>query len=327
MFKRILVTGPYGFLGKYVIDELISNGYEVVAFGRNREKMEELKRDGVDICIGDFCNLDDDLRATKDIDCVLHCGALSTVWGRRQDFIDTNVTGTMRLVEACRKNGVKRFVYVSSPSVYSGKQDRLNIKEEDYDPENKLNYYIESKIMAENQLKQITDLPWVIVRPRGLFGVGDTSIIPRLIKVNSKIGLPLFNRGENLVDITCVENVALALRLSMESDKVIGNTYNITNGEPQGFKQILERLFTQIGVKPRYLYINIKVIYAISCLLEFVYKTFHIYKEPTMTRYNVCTLGYSQTLDISKAKRDMNYKPKMTLNEGIEHYAREYNKH
>lgn len=324
--KRILVTGPYGFLGKYVIDELVSNGYQAVAFGRKKDKMEALKRDNVDVVVGDFCNLDDDIAATKGIDCVLHCGALSTVWGRRQDFIETNVDGTMRLMEACRINDVRRFVYVSSPSVYAAKLDRIDIKEEDYDPQNKLNYYIESKIMAENLLSQTKGVECVIVRPRGLFGVGDTSIIPRLIRVNSKIGVPLFNKGRNLVDITCVENVAYALRLCIESEAAVGNTYNITNGEPQEFRQILERVFAKIGVRPRYLNMSLSIVYGISCIIEWLYKTLHIYKEPLLTKYNVCTLGYSQTLDISKAKRDLNYEPIITINDGIEKYARQYNR-
>lgn len=324
--ERVLVTGAYGFLGKYVIDELVKNNYKVLAFGRNKTKMLELKKKNVDIFIGDFCNKDDALKATENVDYVIHCGALSTVWGKREDFINTNVNGTMNLVEGCRKNKVKRFVYVSSPSIYAGKMDRTNIKENDYDENNKLNYYIESKILAEKELDKNRDVNWVIIRPRGLFGIGDTSIIPRLIRVNSKIGLPLFNKGKNYVDMTCVENVAHALRLCLESEKAVGNIYNITNGEPQCFKDLLEELFDKLGVKPKYMFININVIYFISCLIELLYKTFRIYKEPMLTKYNVCTLGYSQTLDITKAKKDLKYKPIITLSEGIEKYAKDYNK-
>lgn len=324
--ERILVTGAYGFLGKYVIDELVKNNYKVLAFGRNKTKMQQLKKKNVDIFIGDFCNKDDALKATENVDYVIHCGALSTVWGKREDFINTNVNGTMNLVEGCRKNKVKRFVYVSSPSIYAGKMDRTNIKENDYDENNKLNYYIESKILAEKELDKNRDVNWVIIRPRGLFGIGDTSIIPRLIRVNSKIGLPLFNKGKNYVDMTCVENVAYALRLCLESEKAVGNIYNITNGEPQCFKDLLEELFDKLGVKPKYMFININVIYFISCLIELFYKTFRIYKEPMLTKYNVCTLGYSQTLDITKAKKDLKYKPIITLSEGIEKYAKDYNK-
>ena len=324
--ERVLVTGAYGFLGKYVIDELVKNNYKVLAFGRNKTKMQQLKKKNVYIFIGDFCNKDDALKATENVDYVIHCGALSTVWGKREDFINTNVNGTMNLVESCRKNKVKRFVYVSSPSIYAGKMDRTNIKENDYDDNNKLNYYIESKILAEKELDKNRDVNWVIIRPRGLFGIGDTSIIPRLIRVNSKIGLPLFNKGKNYVDMTCVENVAHALRLCLESEKAVGNIYNITNGEPQCFKDLLEELFDKLGVKPKYMFININVIYFISCLIELFYKTFRIYKEPMLTKYNVCTLGYSQTLDITKAKKDLKYKPIITLSEGIEKYAKDYNK-
>ena len=316
--EKVLVTGAYGFLGKYVIEELVKNNYKVVAFGRNKTKMKQLKNKNVDIFLGDFCNKEDAIKATENVDYVIHCGALSTVWGKREDFINTNVSGTMNLVEGCRKNKVKRFVYVSSPSIYAGKVDRVNIKEEEFDEKNHLNYYIESKILAEKKIKEVKDLEWVIIRPRGLFGVGDTSIIPRLIKVNSKIGLPLFNKGKNYVDMTCVENVAYALRLCIESKKAVGNVYNITNGEPHCFKDLLEELFQSLGVKPKYMYININLIYYISCLIELFYKTFHIYKEPMLTKYNVCTLAYSQTLDITKAKKDLKYSPIITLSEGIE---------
>lgn len=324
--KKVLVTGAYGFLGKYLIKELLDNGYKVVAFGRKKSELDKLKMKNVEIYVGDFCIKKDIVNASKDVDYIIHAGALSTVWGKREDFINTNVEGTKNVLYACKENKIKRLVYVSSPSIYAGKMDRTNIKEEDFNENNKLNYYIESKILAEKELNKNRDVDWVIIRPRGLFGVGDTSIIPRLIKVNSKIGIPLFNKGKNYVDMTCVENVAYALRLCLESKNAVFNVYNITNDEPKCFKDLLEELFEKLGVKPKYIFININIMYFISCLIELFYKTFRIYKEPMITKYNICTLGYSQTLDITKAKKDLNYKPIITLSEGIEKYAKEYNK-
>lgn len=323
---RILVTGAYGFLGKYVIEELVSHGYDVLAFGRDEQKMKALKRERVDIFIGDFCNKEAVIKATEGVDAVIHCGALSTIWGKREDFINANVRGTMNLVEGCLQHQVKRFVYVSSPSIYACKANRLDIKETDVDESNTLNFYIESKILAEQQIKATANLDWVIVRPRGLFGVGDPSIVPRLIRANAKIGIPLFNNGRNIVDMTCVENVAYALRLCLESPNAVGNIYNITNGEPKPFKEILETLFNSLGVQPNYLKLNSEVLYALSCLIERLYKIFRIYKEPIFTKYSICTLAYSQTLDISKARNELNYVPQMTLQEGIMKYAEQYNK-
>ena len=322
--KKVLVTGAYGFLGKYLIKELLDNGYSVVAFGRKKEELDKLKQENVETYVGDFCIKKDIINASKNVDFIIHAGALSTVWGKRENFINTNVEGTKNVLYACKKNNIKRLVYVSSPSIYSGKVDRFDIDENDFDEENKLNYYIESKIMAEKEIHKTKNVPFVIIRPRGLFGIGDTSIIPRLIKANRKIGVPLFNNGKNIVDITCVENVALALRLALESKKAVGNTYNITNGEPREFKNILEELFKQINEPPKYLKISLSLMYGVSSTIEFIYKIFHIYKEPMITKYNICTLGYSQTLNIEKAKKDLKYIPKMTLSEGIEKYAEDY---
>lgn len=322
--KKVLVTGATGFLGKYLIEDLLNNDYEVVAQGRKENVLNNIKEKyNVEIL---KCSLDEIKDVELNVDYVIHAAALSTVWGKWEDFYNSNVVGTENVINFCKKNNVERLVYVSSPSVYSAKHDRLNIKEDDFDKNNQLNFYIKSKILAENLINSIEDdkLEKVIIRPRGLFGIGDTSIIPRLIKANRKIGIPLFNDGKNIVDITCVENVATALRLAIESENAVGRTYNITNGEPREFKNILEELFKQINEPPKYLKINLNLMYGVSSVIEFIYKLFHIYKEPMITKYNICTLGYSQTLNIEKAKKDLNYIPKMTLSEGIKKYAEDY---
>ena len=322
--KKVLVTGATGFLGKYLIEELLNNDYEVVAQGRKENVLSDIKEKYNAQILK--CSLDEIKNVELKVDYVIHAAALSTVWGKWEDFYNSNVVGTENVIDFCKKNNIKRLVYVSSPSIYSAKCDRLNIKEEDFDKNNQLNFYIKSKILAENLINSIEDdkLEKVIIRPRGLFGIGDTSIIPRLIKANRKIGIPLFNDGRNIVDITCVENVALALRLAIESKNAVGRTYNITNGEPREFKNILEELFKQINELPKYLKINLNLMYWVSSVIEFIYKLFHIYKEPMITKYNICTLGYSQTLNIEKAKKDLNYIPKMTLSEGIKKYAEDY---
>ena len=322
--KKVLVTGATGFLGKYLIEELLNNDYEVVAQGRKENVLNDIKEKyNVQIL---KCSLDEIKDIELKVDYVIHAAALSTVWGKWEDFYNSNVIGTENVIDFCNKNNVKRLVYVSSPSIYSAKCDRLNIREDDFDKNNHLNFYIKSKILAENLINsiEVDKLEKVIIRPRGLFGIGDTSIIPRLIKANRKIGIPLFNDGKNIVDITCVENVATALRLAIESENAVGRTYNITNGEPREFKNILEELFKQINEPPKYLKNNLNLMYWVSSVIEFIYKLFHIYKEPMITKYNICTLGYSQTLNIEKAKKELNYIPKMTLSEGIKKYAEDY---
>lgn len=214
------------------------------------------------------------------------------------------------------------MVYISSPSIYSGKKDRFNIKECEAPKENTLNNYIRSKIKAEDIIKKEKDLEIVTLRPRGLIGVGDTSLIPRLLEANNKTGIPLFNNGKNLVDITSVENVALACELALTAPGAAGEVFNITNDEPMEFKQILEMFLKEVGVPPKYLKLPFGIMFRIASLLELIYNKLNLKKEPPITKYTICTLAFAQTMDITKAKEILGYKPEKTLKETIEEYGK-----
>jgi len=327
--KKVLVTGATGFLGKYITEQLIEDGYQVLALGRKEEAGRVLEEFGAVFCKADFTHKEECRPFFKDVDYVIHAGALSTVWGKWESFHEINVEGTRNVCELCMENQVKRLVYVSSPSIYSGKQHRFDIKETEFDSKNELNYYIKSKILAEQVIEEFhtRGLYTVTIRPRGLFGIGDTSLIPRILKANAKIGIPLFNRGENYVDITCVENVAHAAILCIKAEGVDGEIFNISNGEPMQFKSILEMFLQAIDDKPKYLKLPFGLVYGIASLLENIYRTFDKEGEPALTRYTVCTLAFSQTLDISKAKQKLGYMPKMTISEGIVKYGEWWKTH
>ena len=325
--KTVLVTGATGFLGKYVIEELAEHGYQVRAFGRNSKVGRSLENSSVSFFKGDLTKADDVLEACKGMDLVVHAGALSTVWGPWKDFYQANVLGTKYVLEACRQTDIQRLVYVSSPSVYAAPKDQLAIKESDAPEENNLNNYIRSKLASEKLFKDYPDVPSIILRPRGLFGIGDTSILPRVINLSQKIGIPLIEDGRQLMDMTCVENVALAIRLALGAPEAKGEVYNITNGEPRAFRDLLEESLTGLGYPIKYRKIPASLISGIASSLEFLYKTLNLKGEPPLTRYTYYLLRYSQTLDISKAERELGYCPKISISEGIEQYVQDYRKH
>ena len=325
--KTVLVTGATGFLGKYVVDELVEHGYQVRAFGRNSKVGRSLENSSVSFFQGDLTKADDVLEACKGMDLVVHAGALSTVWGPWEDFYQANVLGTKYVLQACRENGVQRLVYVSSPSIYAAPKDQLAIKESDAPEENNLNNYIRSKLASEKLFKDYPDVPSIILRPRGLFGIGDTSILPRVINLSQKIGIPLIGDGRQLMDMTCVENVALAIRLAIEAPEAKGEVYNITNGEPRAFRDLLEESLTGLDYPIKYRKIPAFLLSVIATSLEFLYKTLNLKGEPALTRYTYYLLRYSQTLDISKAEKELGYHPKISISEGIEQYVKDYRKH
>ena len=322
--ERVLVTGAYGFLGRYVVREMLDHGYSVVAFGRDAGKLESLRGDRVELVQGDFTIHGDIEKATRDVDYVIHCGALLKGWGRREDFMQVNVEGTRNVLRACEKHQVKRLVYTSAPSAYATR-DNLGITELDFNGDNRLNGYIESKILAEQLVRGQDAVPWAVIRPRGICGIGDENMIPALIRANETIGIPLFQGGEVIVDLCCVENVALALRLCMERDAALGQVYNITNGEPRRLRDLTDAMFPKLGLQPRYLKLPFVGIYGASAVLESVFKLLHIYDTaPPVTRSNICMLGKSQVFDITKARQELGYCPRVSLDEMIDAYARDY---
>ena len=318
---KILVTGATGFLGKYVIDELLAHDYTIVAFGRNEKIGKTLENDRVQFIKGDLSAIEELRQGFQSVDAVVHAGALSTAWGPWKAFYQANVVGTKNVLDLCREYAVKSLVYVSSPSIYAAGKDQLNIKESDAPKENHLNNYIRSKLASEKLFSDYPDVPSIILRPRGLFGVGDTSILPRVLRLSRKIGIPLIRGGEQLMDMTCVENVALAIRLALEAKEAHGQVYNITNGEPKTFKYLIETTLKGLGEPIRYRKIPAGLIAGAAYSLEGVYRLFHLKAEPPLTRYTYYLLRYSQTLDIQKAQTELGYYPKMTIEEGIDNYV------
>lgn len=320
--KTVLVTGATGFLGGYLIKRLTKK-YRVLALGRNREKGKKLEEYGAVFCPGDFTRRESCARYFDSVDYVIHAGALSTVWGKWEDFYQTNVLGTELVAALCREKGVKRLVYVSSPSIYTGKEDQTDIRESQAPERNDLNFYIKSKLMAEKILRKWKKkgLETVVLRPRGLIGIGDTSLVPRILSANARTGIPLFREGRNLVDLTSVENVALACELALTARKAPGKAFNITNGEPMEFRKILEQFLSAIGEEPHYRRLPFGVVYALAGGLEWLYRTLRLAGEPPLTRYTVCTLGYAQTMNIGPAREILGYAPEKTLAESIREYG------
>ncbi len=337
---KVLITGAYGFLGRYAVKEFAAHGYDVVAFGRDPKKLQALEESllkeknqdmdsapawgNISVYRGDFCDLRDIAGATEGADYVIHCGALLKGWGKKEPFFRTNVDGTRNVLTACRINHIKRLVYTSSPSAYA-MENNPHITEADYNEDNHLNHYIESKIAAEKLVRGQDKVPYAIIRPRGLCGIGDQNMLPVLINANKTIGIPLFENGEIVVDLCCIENVALALRLCMEKEEALGQVYNITNGEPRKLTDLADQMFTALGMKVKYRKLPFKAMYGLAGGMETLFKALHIYgTAPMITRYNICTLGRSQIFDITKAREELGYTPKVSLDEMIGAYAAWY---
>ncbi|SFF40779.1 NAD dependent epimerase/dehydratase family protein [Paenibacillus algorifonticola] len=321
---NILVTGATGFLGKNAVNRLLKEGHSVTAVGRNRAEGERLGEAGAAFLQLDLASS----RMREAIarhDAVFHCGALSSPWGKYRDFYASNVIGTRNVIQGCLEHGVQRLVHVSTPSIYFDYRHRFNIAEHEPLPKSAVNHYAATKLLAEQEVDRAfreQGLRVVTIRPRALFGPGDTAIFPRLLRANDKRFIPMFGSGQPLVDITYVDNVTEALMRCLYADPIVlGQKYNITNGEPIQLWEAMTRLFELLNKPMRTKKIAYPAAYTAASLLELGAKLPGLAKEPLLTRYTVGILAFSQTLSIEKAQRELGYRPLVSVEEGLRRFA------
>lgn len=322
---NILLTGATGFLGFRTLERLVqlSNVKKIVATGRILRKSREILNPKVEYVLGD---LKDKLFVStilKDIDIVINTASLSSPWGSEDDFYLANVLTQKHIISSSENLGVKRFIYISSPSIYYNGEDRIMVKENDPLPTRFVNNYSKTKREAEVLLEN-SNLNYIIIRPRAIIGRGDTVIMPRLIKAHSDGRLKIIGNGENKVDLTSVNNVVESIILSMNApDGALNNAYNITDRNPVSLWSSINYVLKGIGKEKVNKTVNFRVAYFAAFLLEFVSRWI-TKKEPSLTRYSVGVLSKNFTLDVSKAEKLLNYNPVITTEKSIEEFINWY---
>jgi nucleoside-diphosphate-sugar epimerase len=317
---NILVTGGTGFLGQHLASELLAQGHNVRLLGRNFASggVKRLIADGAIPIDADLRNSQAVQAACAGIEAVCHAGALSAPWGKRVDFYDINVGGTEAVIAGCLAHDVRRLVYISSPSVvFDGHDQRLVTERIPY-PRRFTSVYSWTKKLGEDRvhLAAAQGLQTVILRPKAIFGPGDQSLLPRLIDAARQKRLPQIGDGRNLVDLTYVENVAYAIVLALNSSSAIGNTCTITNDEHVPLWDVIRLVLHRLKLSTDLRHISLPVALAAASLMEA--RAALNSKEPLLTRYSAAILARTQTYDISAAKRDLGYAPRVSVAEGTE---------
>jgi nucleoside-diphosphate-sugar epimerase len=318
------VTGATGFLGARLVARLLAEGLQVKAIGRNLTKGAELQTLGATFYPVDFADGKRVMELCEGVDVVFHCGALSTHSASKEAYYTANVLGTQHIVDGCLKHKVARLIHVSTPSLYFRYNAATDVREDQPLPTMFANEYARTKAMAEDIVHHAAaaGLSTITIRPRAIFGEGDQALMPNLFDVNAKFGVPLFRKGQALMDVTYVDNVVHALLLSMRAPETcIGQTYNITNGSPMPFLTILTAMFSACGIPLRTIRLPYRMMFAVAGALEWLASKWMPNKKLTLTRYTLSVLAESQTLSIEKAKRELNYTPVVTVSKGIARYG------
>jgi len=320
---KALVTGGGGFLGRYMVEKLMARGDSVRVLGRSR--YPELEQLGVETVQADLRDPSAVTKACENIDVLFHVAALPAVWGKWQDFYSINVEGTKNVLAGCRARGVSKLVYTSTPSVVFDQSNLCNIDESYPYPRSYNCYYPATKAMAERLVIAANGRDGLLttaLRPHLVWGPQDNHLIPKVLQRARAGQLVIVGDGLNKVDITYVENAADAHLQAADhlraGSPVAGQVYFISQGEPVLLWDFINQLLERLGIPKVTRAISYRTARVLGAMLEVVHTLFALREEPRMTRFLAAQLARSHYFDISKAKRDFSYSPRISTAEGLD---------
>jgi len=318
---RALVTGGGGFVGKAIVRNLIDQGIDVRVIGRNHYPL--LEQLGVECFVGNINDIEIMVEASKGVDTVFHVAALAGIWGKWQDYFETNVLGTKTVIESCRKNNVSSLVYTSTPSVVFNREDIQNGNEELSYASAFLCHYARSKVQAEKLVlaANSSSMCTCALRPHLIWGPGDPHLLPRLLDAGRKKKLKRVGDGLNLVDVSYVDNVAYAHILAAENltttKTAAGKSYFVSQGVPVNLWDWINDLFRKMNIPEIHSSVPFSVAFRMGGMLEFIHNCVMPQKEPRMTRFLAEQLAKSHYFSIDNAQKDLGYEPIVSTTEGM----------
>lgn len=323
---RALVTGGGGFLGGAIARRLVDSGARVRSFARGA--YPELEAAGVEVVRGDLADDDAVAAAAAGCDVVYHVAALAGVWGRLDSYHSANVVGTENVLQACRKHGVARLVYTSSPSVIYGRHSLEGVDESVPYPTHFEAHYPRTKAIAEQAVLAANrpELLTVALRPHLIWGPGDQHLVPRILARARSGQLRIVGDGTNLVDSIYIDNavdahLAAAERLVDAAQAPAGRAYFLSNGEPLPMAELLNRILAAAGEPPVERKVPYRLAVAAGSALEATYRVLRRETEPRMTRFLARQLGTAHWFDIGAARRDLEYAPRVSIDDGMARLA------
>jgi nucleoside-diphosphate-sugar epimerase len=319
---KALVTGGGGFLGEAIVRGLLKRGAQVRSFSRH--DYAALRALGVEQLQGDIADPAAVSAATQGRDVVFHVVAKPGIWGDYEVYHRTNVDGTQNILAACRRHGVRRLVYTSSPSVVFDGRDMEGVDESLPYPEHFEAHYPKTKALAEQLVRAANDaqLATVSLRPHLIWGPGDNHLLPRLVARARAGQLARIGAGDKLIDTVYVDNAADAHLLAAErlfpGSAVAGKVYFISQGEPVPAWDMVNRLLQAAGAPRVARAIPVWLALGVAWGFEAAHRLGGRPGEPRLTRFVVRELSTAHWFDISAARRDLGYAPAITIGEGLE---------
>ena len=312
------VTGGSGFVGRSLIAMLRSGGVGVRALARSASAEAEVRSRGSDPVRGDLDDVEAMRAGMTGCDVVFHAAAIVDEWGDERQFERVNVRGTANVLEAARAAGVPRVVHVSTEAVLAGPAPLVRVDESMPRPAQPYGPYPRTKGLAEDAVlaANAPGFATIIVRPRFVWGKGDTSVLPKVVAAVRAGRFRWIDGGRYLTSTTHVRNVCEGLILAAERGRG-GQIYFVTDGAPMEFRTFLSGLLDTQNVTPGNRSLPRGLAQTVANVVERIWTVFGLKAAPPVTRMAVKMIGEEVTIDDSKARRELGYQGLVSVEEGL----------
>lgn len=313
-----LVTGGSGFVGGRLIERLVGDGYRVRALARSTQSAERVRRLGAEPVTGDLADRQALTEAASGCALAFHAAARVGEHGSREDFVKDNVEGTRNVLDACATAGVRRLVHVSTEAVLLAGEPLVEVDETAPRRPDSPVPYSSSKAMAEDVVlsHRHAGLEAVIVRPRFVWGAGDTTLLAAIVEMARSGRLLWIAGGTHLTDVTHVDNVAEGLVLAATRGEP-GAIYFVTDGQRAQFREFVSALLETQGVTPPTRSIPGPVAAALVRAGEAAWRVLPLPGSAPLSRFAYWVSSQECTIDISRARRELGYVPVVTREQGM----------
>lgn len=306
---KILVTGASGFVGgAYVRRFRGADG--VTLHGVGRRRLDDPDYTAID--------LSQRIDLPFEPDVVLHAAARASPWGTRAEYRRQNVEATRQVIDYCCRRGLPRLVYVSSSSVFYRECHQLGLTEDSPIGPDFVNDYAATKYDGECLVRAYPGA-WTIVRPRAVFGPGDTVLFPRILAAATRGRLPLIDTGGEpaIGDVIYIDTLSDYLHAAVTSPDAVGRAFNLTNNQPVTIWPFLLDVFDRLGLPRPTRRVSLRSAMLGARITESVYRLLRLPGEPPITSYGVGVFAWSKTFDVSRALATFG-PPSVSLERGVE---------
>ena len=316
--SEILVTGGNGFVGRHVVAALQERGESVRVLALEGEDTRWLRKQGISVHEGDIRRPESLCEPMRGARAVLHLAAMMDVWRPIAEYREVNVTGTANVCRAALAAGVSRVVHMSSSSVYGVGLGRP--ADETFPLSPFPDPYPLTKAAADKLVQRMIreqDLPAVVVRPDQIFGPGDHLHFGRMAERLQARRSIVVGSGDNALPLVYVADVVQALLLALDHDHAVGQMYNITADRPLTQRQFLDAIADEVGAPAPRVHVPYRLLYAVGYAAERVAALQGSGRRPPITRLGVAFLGTDNRYAIDKAQRELGYRPRVAVRDGV----------